>query len=624
MSDPGEDILKQVLKKHISQQRNKDDPLNLSKDEAHVMGKAFEDKEFRDLMADYVTEITDPKHRAEQDEYIRQLEEKNELPTGKDLLRPEPGFVIKFKYIQEKKLLEKQQKSKTATKKDSKSNSQVKGQEKIFVNMVHSKEVKEPCYAKSMRVENGKSGRNWSVPYTFGPMRMEADNKKSLVPTFDCCFHPLALIYASKSVPFRDLIAGTVRESLTKHFKTTGEIAIDKDYLVLKGTQYKNGVPPAMMIDNKLQVSHPKKEEIDVCAEPTCTKGKRNVEANEKKQESTFPKGFLLKSNSKEGVETKIEDISNQQIKPRFSQVGGQTEAGETIPFYEIIERGEYDMADKTIIEGLKRPSTRPKYLVIRVKIPGIKSAKRVNLDVSENRLVLDSSQTRPKYKLSLELPYPVISEEGTAKFQKEMHILTIEIPVIRPDMPLVTNASNQKEVAETANSTPAKRTASIDTSPVIVKHEDCTNELNESPVIVDKPSDHTRWINSDSVNFGNVREDFAADGDIPTLNSAAMNKSNEVVVAIASPGHKMNNIDCTLAPQEEFEERSNDDFQIIECNDMMNKQEVENELDNPISNLERSSTEVLSGSDSNHDRSRAPKEPPSYFGKSKLIYELD
>lgn len=66
--------------------RKEDEHVKLSKEEAIRFEKAFEEKEFRHLMAEYVSEISDPKCRAEQDQYLRQLKEQNELPDGKDIL----------------------------------------------------------------------------------------------------------------------------------------------------------------------------------------------------------------------------------------------------------------------------------------------------------------------------------------------------------------------------------------------------------------------------------------------------------------------------------------------------------------------------------------------------------
>jgi hypothetical protein len=44
------------------------------------------DDKFKSMMNDYVDEISDPKHRPELDQYLRELEERGELPPGTKLI----------------------------------------------------------------------------------------------------------------------------------------------------------------------------------------------------------------------------------------------------------------------------------------------------------------------------------------------------------------------------------------------------------------------------------------------------------------------------------------------------------------------------------------------------------
>lgn len=511
-----EDMLKQAFRKNQTNQ--KDEQIKLSKEEADKFEKAFEQKEFRDLMAEYVSEISNPKHRAEQEQYLRQLEEQNELPDGKDIIRPQPGFVMKFKY----------------SKKSSDSKS--KDKEKLFINIVHSKQVDQPKYTSaSMTDKHGKSGRNWSIPFTFGPMRMENDNKKTLIPTFDCCFHPLALVYASKSVPYRDLIAETVREGVTRQFKTMNNESIDinQQYLVLKGTQYKNGKPPAMMIKTV------EKSASSLSSNRLGKDNKKQVDGIDghkwpEMRDYSMKKGFLLKQ-AKTKRKTKSNGGGRNTIalsnkKDGFGRGGGKTREGDTIPSYDIIERGEFDLTDHNI-QGLNRPSTRPKFLLIRIKLPGIKSVKRIELNISKERLALKSFHSHPIYNLCIILPYPVMSDDGSAKFEKEKCTLTINLPVCRPD--IVTpwsrydeeekhegeeqvNDYNSKDIATLNDLT--EEESSISSSPILVEKEEARSDLNESPVIVEKLHNHSRWLNVNIDKDNHNRELFARDGVIPTL----------------------------------------------------------------------------------------------------------
>ena len=65
-----------------------DTDLDLTEEEQNKFTKAFQDKEFRKMMAEYVDEISDPKHRAEQDAYIREMEAKGETPKDKRVIHP--------------------------------------------------------------------------------------------------------------------------------------------------------------------------------------------------------------------------------------------------------------------------------------------------------------------------------------------------------------------------------------------------------------------------------------------------------------------------------------------------------------------------------------------------------
>jgi dynein assembly factor 2 len=149
---------------------------SLGPQEIKKFEKAFKDPEFCRMMADYVDEISDPKHRAEQEAYIRQLESEQKVPEGKQLLKPKAGFVVKTHKTQ-------------------------KGQrEKLFINIVHSDMVDKPS-AKS-----AQGRQQWSIPSALGPVRMEKDkseysNPLSMRPrrytTHMCLVHSRAPLYCA-------------------------------------------------------------------------------------------------------------------------------------------------------------------------------------------------------------------------------------------------------------------------------------------------------------------------------------------------------------------------------------------------------------------------------------------
>jgi hypothetical protein len=68
------------------QMKRNDDAL--TGEEARRLDHAFGDDEFCRLMAEYATEILDPKYKEEQEAYLAQLEARNELPFGRALVWP--------------------------------------------------------------------------------------------------------------------------------------------------------------------------------------------------------------------------------------------------------------------------------------------------------------------------------------------------------------------------------------------------------------------------------------------------------------------------------------------------------------------------------------------------------
>ena len=63
--------------------------------ELKAFSKAMEKDEFRGLLNDYVDEISDPKHKPEMKQYLKQMEEQGDLPPGVALIQPQAGFCLK-------------------------------------------------------------------------------------------------------------------------------------------------------------------------------------------------------------------------------------------------------------------------------------------------------------------------------------------------------------------------------------------------------------------------------------------------------------------------------------------------------------------------------------------------
>ena len=63
----------------------------MTNEEIKSFTKAMEKEEFRDLLNEYMDEISDPANKGEYEEYLKQLENNGELP-GRDVIRPKAEF----------------------------------------------------------------------------------------------------------------------------------------------------------------------------------------------------------------------------------------------------------------------------------------------------------------------------------------------------------------------------------------------------------------------------------------------------------------------------------------------------------------------------------------------------
>ena len=73
----------------------------------------------------------------------------------------------------------------------------------------------------------------------------------------------------------------------------------------------------------------------------------------------------------------------------------------------------------------------RPTHLVVEICLTGLASAKAVDLDVTERGLTLECAEhVEPRYRLEIDLSYPVSEHEGVAKFDKSTGCLAVTLPV--------------------------------------------------------------------------------------------------------------------------------------------------------------------------------------------------
>eukprot|EP00636_Phaeomonas_parva_P017487 CAMPEP_0118872412 /NCGR_PEP_ID=MMETSP1163-20130328/14613_1 /TAXON_ID=124430 /ORGANISM="Phaeomonas parva, Strain CCMP2877" /LENGTH=591 /DNA_ID=CAMNT_0006807595 /DNA_START=83 /DNA_END=1855 /DNA_ORIENTATION=+ len=373
--------------------------LQMTSEEVKKFQAAFDEPEFRKLLSEYMDEISDPAHRAEQEAYIRQLEADNKVPTNKELIHPMPGFVVK-------------------THRSGGGAPAEIDREKIFINIVGHERMEEPT---SMRTDQGE---NWRLPYSLGPRRVEQDKRGGVVPTQDICFHPTAVLRAQAEQRFRDLIVQTAIEAWEEAAKKVlnQEDKLERAYHVLRGVAYKNGTPATMVLSKAADggaaaaAEDEGNKENEGAAQSSAAGAKADPGAS-----PTKPKGAAAKTTAAKPMKKGF--INEKAAKAKAAR-------GPLEPRYSITYRGQFDMQDHIHPTGgdvsvVSRP--RPRQLVIKIEVPKVKKAGDMELDVAEKEIKFKSGLD---YELNLALPYPVVESEGAAKFDKANKTLQITVPV--------------------------------------------------------------------------------------------------------------------------------------------------------------------------------------------------
>lgn len=347
----------------------------LTSDEARRLEKAFGDDEFCKLMAEYANELSDPKYKEEQEAYLALLETNNELPSGKILVWPSSGFVVKCMHRK---------------RRETTGSSIGSSGCKLFLNMVYSEKVARP-----VEQQQQLEGTSWSVPYALGPVHMEHDKSgSSLVPTFDCCFHSLSLRQAHANKGFLNLLINIAKDAVINAFTTSGdEVDILDGYTILRGVSYKTGKPRALMMimmPNKLAAE--KDEDMSVTDQPT------------------------------------------PQVVEKSSTVSSPLEM--FTPKYKIVEQHAFDIVEQSMTTTTM--SKKPSHLVVTVYLDTkTKSVNEIDLQVYERELIItpndDDNNDQPscRYKLNVILPYPVDKCMGNASFDTNSSLLVVTLPVV-------------------------------------------------------------------------------------------------------------------------------------------------------------------------------------------------
>ncbi|EQC35355.1 hypothetical protein SDRG_07067 [Saprolegnia diclina VS20] len=370
------------------------DKFDMTPDEQQSFVKAMKDPEFRSLLNEYMLEISDPTHRAEQEAYLRQLENDNKVPTDKQLVLPTPGFVLKTK-------LEAR---------------------KLFVNICSSDKIQPPSSTKVAPSPQVAAGTSWNLPYCVGPQRMEHDKGGKAVMTFDVCYHPQTLARGRDSPAFLKMLIGTALDgvdlALSKTNPNDGHVS--RDYHILKGVQYKTGSPITMCI------STPK---APTESAPSTSAAKLNSPAAAPRAKA--PTTTSAKANTKPDTKpSSTKPTTPPSPTPATTETKPAIVAAKPAIVFQIVQRGQFDMADH--MENGEKKLFRPRELVLKMDLPTHTSAAGIDLDVSATQVKVESTAYAP---LCIDLPFPVVEAKGVAKFDKATKKLIVTLPVI-PEAP--------------------------------------------------------------------------------------------------------------------------------------------------------------------------------------------
>lgn len=333
---------------------DKKSDLKLTNEEVKNFEQAMKKPEFMDLMKEYMDDISDPKYRAEQEKYLRELESKNEIPKDKELLKPKPGFCVKSK-------LEDEDQSKST---------------KVFINVCYAEGVEK---ASSRQVEQGgKKGVSWSIPFSLGPMRQEKDKKGVPAPTFDFAVHTDTVAMAKLDARFRKMVVELAMENIENRAKEIMKgkpFKICRTYKVLKGVTCMGTTPAIQTIGKRAPApkKHPsapakkgttKKRAVKAAPlkkerplhEPKYTvteRGKHKV-AEFVDGTSALPASLVVrvhldKLNSARGVNL---DVSEKRIKVDYDKKGVVYHLDATLPYAVESSKGtaKFDKAQKMLI----------------------------------------------------------------------------------------------------------------------------------------------------------------------------------------------------------------------------------------------------------------------------------
>ena len=382
------------------------DDNRITRKEARDLLTALDKPEFGGLMDDYLKEISDPKNIKETNQFLKESEEKKDLPANVRLAKPTPGFCIRSEKYNIK---------------------HPSNRKKVFINIVSLEEVREP--------QNSENNM-WQLPYLLNPGRHDQDKKGKYCTTYDVVFNPKAIELANGNLAFKKFVCDTAIEGINREILSKEEEKISKDF-VTKKFNYK-GLEVAYVNVHTLN-----KGEMDDRKEPSefhKTQVMKEVEKlkaeNEKKKEEEKKEGDIEvydepDIDSKENV--------NDVIKAKKIIDKNSKE-----PIYQIKYSNTFELNNFFYNPQGYEEKPKPDYkkIIIEINTPLMEG-------ISDAELEIDSKKLKFKYKdiylLNLDLPIEINRDSTKAKFEKAKKILTLSANIVHKEQKIPEKKIDEK-----------------------------------------------------------------------------------------------------------------------------------------------------------------------------------
>lgn len=391
-------------------------PGDMNSDDLCRVNKAMKDPKFKDFMQEYWDEMTADGNREEYDKYLEQLEAKNELPPGTELLRSDPGCCVR-------------------------TNMRFKsGQvQKLFLNICQSDLIEDISITTETGKE-GEKGNRVSLPYSLGPPRPDKTIKnKDNCMTADFAVGTYTFLEIERKPQLLKMIVDIAASNLQRQFFKDHE-EVMKDFTLLKNMKCKGGEPYMMSVQTEMLKKGKARR-----------KAKRHGKKNKREElEQGLTPGELRTMKKEADEKRKAEETQSEEEDEGDSEEEEEEIVRVRVPKHKLIHQGMTNWGN--FVESTQGPvkatscsiKELPTNLKLVVELPTVKGADEIDIDVTEEAVVLEVVN---RFYLDLPLPYKVDPVRGTAKFDKSRKppTITFTLPVTEENV----NALEQLEAVE-------------------------------------------------------------------------------------------------------------------------------------------------------------------------------